>query len=79
MDNPEKIRAKIAQFLEQPIEALRDDIELTSLVSNSFLLVEMIIEMQEEFGVRFSQPDMAGVTTVGQLVTLFDERMASDA
>ncbi len=78
MADRDRIRSKISQLLEQPLEALTDDAELIALVSNSFLLVEMIIEMQEEFGVRFNQADMAGVTSVGQLIALFDERMTGD-
>ncbi len=78
MAERDRIRSKISQLLEQPLEALTDDAELIALVSNSFLLVEMIIEMQEEFGVRFNQADMAGVTSIGQLIALFDERMTGD-
>ena len=78
MADRDRIRSKISQLLEQPLEALTDDAELIALVSNSFLLVEMIIEMQEEFGVRFNQADMAGVTSIGQLIALFDERMTGD-
>ena len=78
MAERDRIRSKISQLLEQPLEALTDDTELIALVSSSFLLVEMIIEMQEEFGVRFNQADMAGVTSVGQLIALFDERMTGD-
>ncbi len=78
MAERDRIRSKISQLLEQPLEALTDDAELIALVSSSFLLVEMIIEMQEEFGVRFNQADMAGVTSVGQLIELFDERMTGD-
>jgi acyl carrier protein len=47
---------------------------LTDLVSSSFRLVELIIELQEEFDVRFQQSDMHDVTTVGQLVQLVNSR-----
>ena len=79
MSDSDRIRLKISQLLEQPLEVLVDEAELISLVNSSFLLVEMIIEMQEEFNVRFNQADMAGVTNVGQLIALFGERMAGDA
>jgi acyl carrier protein len=47
-------------------------------VSSSFLLIETIIELQEDFGVRFSQEEFAGITTVGQLVTLFVRQLEAE-
>ncbi len=76
MERVAEIKAKMAELLSQPVDALGDDIELTSLVNSSFVLVEMIIEMQEEFDVRFTQQEVTGVTTVGQLVKVFADRLA---
>lgn len=75
MERVAEIKAKMAELLSQPVDALGDDIELTSLVNSSFVLVEMIIEMQEEFDVRFTQQEVTGVTTVGQLVKVFADRL----
>ena len=52
---------------------------LTDLVNSSFLLVEMVIELQEEFDIRFQQADMNEVSTVGQLLDLADSRMIGSA
>ena len=43
-------------------------------VSESLLLVEMVIEMQEQLGVRLVQEDLKDVQTVGELTRLFEER-----
>jgi len=75
MERVAEIKAKMAELLSQPVDALGDDIELTSLVNSSFVLVEMIIEMQEEFDVRFTQQEVTDVTTVGQLVKVFADRL----
>ncbi|MEE8306441.1 MAG: acyl carrier protein [Gammaproteobacteria bacterium] len=75
MDRAQEIKNKMADLLSQPVEALADDVELTSLVTSSFVLVEMIIELQEEFDVRFTQPDVVGVTTVGHLVKVFTDQL----
>ena len=75
MDRSAEIKAKMAELLSQPVEALADDVELTTLVNSSFVLVEMIIELQEEFDVRFTQTEVTGVTTVGQLVEVFTSRL----
>ncbi len=71
MSNKEQIKIRMAEILNQPIEALDDEVILTSLVNNSFILVELIIELQEEYDVLFGQEDMKGVSNVGQLIALF--------
>lgn len=75
MNNKEQARKRIGEILEQAPEAIVDDAVLTSLVNSSFLLVELVIELQEEFDVRFHQADMNEVSTVGQLIDLIDSRM----
>ncbi len=79
MNNRERVRDKIAEILGHTSEMVLDDAELTSLVNSSFLLVEMVIELQEEFDVRFQQVDMNEVATVGQLLDLVDSRMTENS
>ena len=67
---------KMAEVLGHTAESITDDAVLSTLVSSSFVLVELVIELQEEFGVRFQQVDMNGVTTVGQLIALIESRVA---
>ncbi len=76
MDIREAAIQKMAEVLGHKPESITDDAVLTSLVNSSFVLVEMVIELQEEFGVRFQQVDMNGVTTVGQLIALIESRLA---
>lgn len=79
MSNRERVRAKIAEVLGHTADITADDAVLTDLVNSSFLLVEMVIELQEEFEVRFQQADMNEVATVGQLLDLVDSRIDGDA
>ncbi len=79
MSNKERVRGKIAEILGHTSENVLDDAVLTDLVNSSFLLVEMVIELQEEFDVRFQQADMNEVATVGQLLDLVDSRMAESS
>lgn len=67
----DKIRVHMAGILGIPVERIEDEARLAELVPGSFLLVEMIIELQEEFDVRFGQTEMQTVDTVGQLLDLF--------
>lgn len=67
----EKVRAEIAAFLKRQADQVGDDQLLTSLVAESFILVELVIDLQEAFSVRIDQDDFAGVKTVGDLIAVF--------
>ncbi len=79
MFDKDAVKEKIASFLRQPITRLQDDALLTNLVVESFILVEMIIELQDVFEVRLVQEDMKDVKTVGALTDLFVSRGKSAA
>lgn len=72
----QQVKARIAEVLHVPEERVRDDSELKDLVAESFVLVEMAIELQEDFRVRFSQEDLKVVRTVADLVALIESRRA---
>jgi len=70
----ERVRSAIASFLRLAPEKVRDEAVLTDLVRESFVLVEMVIELQETFDVRFGQDDLRAVRTAGDLVELVTSR-----
>lgn len=72
MERKESFKLAMSKFLNQPVERLQDDASLSSLVSESLVLVEMVIGLQEDFGVRLSQEQLQTVSTVGDLWGLFD-------
>jgi acyl carrier protein len=76
MADKEAIKKHIALILKQPNHKLEDDVLLTNLVTDSFVLVDMVIELQEEFGITLVQEDLKNVRTVGDLVDLFIQRTA---
>ena len=69
------IKAKIAELLKVPEARVEGEAVLKELVTDSFLLVEMVIELQEVFGVRLVQDDLREVQTVTDLTTLFLSRL----
>ncbi|MEO7836507.1 MAG: acyl carrier protein [Acidimicrobiales bacterium] len=71
----EQIRMKIAEILEVAEARVTPDAVLTDLVSDSFRLVEMAIELQEHFDVMFGQEDMKNLRTVGDLAQLVHSRV----
>jgi len=74
MNTRTRAKAKMAQILGHSADKISDEAELTSLVSSSFVLVEMVIELQDEFDVRFHQVDMNSISTIGQLLDLIESR-----
>ena len=78
MTSADRVRNRIAETLALPLSAVADDARLTTLVGGSFRLVEMIIDLQEAFDVRFNQADLDQVRTAGELIELIVSRMGSE-
>jgi len=79
MGNPhtrEAFKNAMANFLKRKPESLDDNAVLLELVQESFLLVEMIIELQEQFPIRLSQEDLRAVRTVGDLLQMLIAKTA---
>lgn len=74
--NAQACKEKISRFLKKPIGQLDEDAVLMDLVNESFLLVEMVIELQEEFGLRLVQEDLRTVRTVGDLIRVLLSKSA---
>ena len=71
----EEICGRIAEALGVRAERVTPDAALTDLVSDSYRLVEMAIELQEDYDVVFTQADLSAVTTVGDLTRLVLDRL----
>ena len=75
---PEKIKNRIAEVLNISLDKFNDDTTLKDLVSDSFLLVEMAIELQEDFKARFTQEDLKMIVTIGDLISLINNKKSHD-
>ena len=64
------VRNRIAETLQLPVAKLADDRLLTDIVRESFAMVEMVIDLQEEFGVRLDQAELRQLKTVADLTAL---------
>jgi len=72
--DPKAVRGWISTFLRlQPGRAV-DGAVLTDLVTESFVLVQLVIDLQEEFGIRLSGEDLRDVRSVGDLITTITSR-----
>jgi acyl carrier protein len=74
-----KFKETLAEIIKQPVDRLGDDVLLSNLVTDSFLLVDMVIELQEEFAVFLVQEDLKTVKSVGDLIELFDAKSRETA
>ncbi len=71
----DEICDKVAELLEVKRERCRPDAPLTELVSDSFRLVEMAIEIQDDYGIVFGQDDMKKLVNVGDLAVLVRSKL----
>ena len=70
----DEIIGRITDVLGVSAGRVRGDVPLADLVSDSYRLVEMAIELQDDYDVIFSQADLSAVTTVGDLADLVRAR-----
>lgn len=76
----EAIRLTLINLLEDDTgerpEALRDEMHLRRDVGlDSVDLVSMISQVERKFRIRLSQEEMQGLETVGDVLTLLDNKM----
>jgi acyl carrier protein len=74
----DRIIRKIAQMTRRSLDDVGQWRALRELVHDSFALVELVVELEEEFGVHFTQDDFAQVVTVSDLTQLIGARMPAE-
>jgi acyl carrier protein len=66
----ECVAERISETLNVPAATLTPETTLRDLAADSFLLVEMAVDLQEEFDAIFTQAELREVANLGQLVDL---------
>lgn len=64
------VKARISDTLQIPLTKLADERLLADVVTESFAMVEVVIDLQEEFGVRLDQAELKKLKTVADLTGL---------
>ncbi|HEY2042909.1 MAG TPA: 4'-phosphopantetheinyl transferase superfamily protein [Jatrophihabitans sp.] len=64
------VAERISAVLSVPVERLTPESTLADLAADSFLLVEMVVDLQEEFDSIFTQAELRRVTKLSELVSL---------
>ena len=73
--NETRVKQVLAQALNRASEDLGESDRLTDLVAESFALIEVVITLQEDLGIRLVQDDLRGVETVADLVGVCARRL----
>lgn len=74
-----KYKQKMSEILRIPIERIEDEALLSELVCDSFALIDMVIELQDEFEVFLVQDDLKDVKTVAQLIGVLESHRTSSS
>ncbi len=73
--NRDTVKAFMAKQLNISVSKLADESSnLTDLVHESFILIELVIALQEEFKVRLVQEDLQEVKSLGQLLDVLQKK-----
>jgi len=70
----DEIKQIMTVYLKVSQENLTNEMVLTDLVAESFVLIEMLMSLQDELGIIINQEDIQHVSTVGDLVNVFLEK-----
>ncbi len=68
----DRVAERISATLNVPATKLTPHTTLAELAADSFLLVEMAVDLQEEFDAIFTQSTLHEVTNLGQLAKLLE-------
>lgn len=64
------VRARLAELLRLPVERFTPETTLRELALDSFLMVEVVVDLQEEFEATLSQEGLREIQTLGELTDL---------
>jgi acyl carrier protein len=66
----DQVAVRVSETLSVPMDRLTPDTSFDDLAVDSFRLVEMVVDLQEEFDSMFTQAQLKQLHTLGELVEL---------
>ncbi len=73
MELADKIKKLIAEQLNKAVEDVTDDKEVVKdLGADSLDVVEMLMNLEEEFGITVPEEDAVNIKTVGDIIKLIE-------
>lgn len=71
----DKVKETISKQLNKPIEDLTDEKEIVNdLGADSLDVVEMLMNLEEEYGVTVPEEDAVNIKTVGDIIRVIEEK-----
>ena len=75
METLDKVKQLIAEHLNKPVEEITEDKEIVKdLGADSLDNVEMLMSLEDEFGVTVSDEDAVNIKTVGDIVKTIEKK-----
>lgn len=75
METLDKVKQLIAEHLNKPVEEITEDKEIVKdLGADSLDIVEMLMSLEDEFGVTVSDEDAINIKTVGDIVKTIEKK-----
>ena len=69
----DKVKELLAQQLNKPVEEITEEKEVVKdLGADSLDMVEMLMTLEEEFGITVPEEDAVNIKTVGDIVKAID-------
>jgi acyl carrier protein len=75
----DQMASRISSLISVPIERLSPDATVAELVPDSFMFIEVAVDLQEEFDIILTQHDLKDVHTLGDLAALLEARQSEQA
>ncbi len=73
LDN-QKVKSRMSEVLGVELNRINDGAVLQELVMDSFILIDMVIDLQNTFKIRLNQEDLLEVKTVGDLLGVLQKK-----
>jgi acyl carrier protein/phosphopantetheinyl transferase len=70
----DQVTQRISALVAVPAERLTPEVTIAELVPDSFMFIEVAVDLQEEFDVVLTQDDLKDIVTVGDLVSVLRRR-----
>lgn len=75
METLDKVKQLIAEHLNKPVEEITEEKEIVKdLGADSLDIVEMLMALEDEFGVTVSDEDAIKIKTVGDIVNTIEKK-----
>jgi acyl carrier protein len=73
LDN-QTVKTRITEVLNVSPEKVKETALLQELVMDSFILIDLVIDLQNTFNVRLNQEDLTEVKSVGDLISVLQAK-----